>query len=105
MKIILRLSLLVIFLSSCRGPEIWIPQGRPRAAVTMAHVQYLESPPQRAHIVIGIITQKLASTRHWPSSQSHSQEAAKTRRGRCLYRNANQEATGSFSIRPEGESL
>src|SRR6266446_2037274 len=59
MKIMPRLLLLAIFLSSCGGPEIWIPQGSPRAAVTMAHVQYLESPPQRAHIVIGIITPKI----------------------------------------------
>lgn len=58
MKILLRLFPAIVFFASCGGPEIWIPEGSPRAAVTMAHVQYLEEPPQRAHTVIGIITPK-----------------------------------------------
>jgi hypothetical protein len=50
-------SLLVAaLLISCRGPEMWIPQGSPRAAVTIGHVQFLESPPQRAYALVGIIT-------------------------------------------------
>src|SRR5713101_10180884 len=37
--------------------EMWIPlTGSPKPAVTREHVQFLESPPQRAHVVIGIIT-------------------------------------------------
>ena len=44
------------FLTSCGGPEVWIPQGNSRPAVTREHVQYLDSPPQRPSRVIGIIT-------------------------------------------------
>ena len=44
------------FLTSCGGPEVWIPQGNSRRAVTREHVQYLDSPPQRPYRVIGIIT-------------------------------------------------
>ena len=44
------------FLTSCGGPEVWIPQGNSRPAVTREHVQYLDSPPQRPYRVIGIIT-------------------------------------------------
>jgi hypothetical protein len=41
---------------SCGGPEMWIPQGSSRPAVTREHVQFLDSPPQRPYTVIGIIT-------------------------------------------------
>jgi hypothetical protein len=44
------------FLTSCGGPEVWIPQGNSRPAVTREHVQFLDSPPQRPYTVIGIIT-------------------------------------------------
>jgi hypothetical protein len=44
------------FLTSCGGPEVWIPQGNSRPGVTREHVQYLDSPPQRPYRVIGIIT-------------------------------------------------
>ena len=47
---------LLAFVTSCGGPEVWIPQGSARAAVTREHVQFLESPPQRPYGVIGIIT-------------------------------------------------
>jgi hypothetical protein len=43
-------------LTSCGGTETWIPIAANRPAVTREHVQYLENPPQRPHIVIGIIT-------------------------------------------------
>jgi hypothetical protein len=46
---------LVVFVS-CRGPEMWIPQGNSRPAVRRQHVEFLDSPPQRAYTVIGIIT-------------------------------------------------
>jgi len=46
---------LVLFVS-CGGPEVWIPQGNSRPAVTREHVQFLDSPPQRPYTVIGIIT-------------------------------------------------
>ena len=35
---------------------MWIPQASSRAAVTREHVQYLEQPPHRPYVVIGIIT-------------------------------------------------
>ena len=41
---------------SCRGPEMWIPQGNSHRGVTREHVQFLDSPPQRPYTVIGIIT-------------------------------------------------
>ena len=50
------LVLTLAFLTSCGGPEVWIPQGNSRPAVTREHVQYLDSPPQRPYRVIGIIT-------------------------------------------------
>ena len=53
--ILAAVALLTAF-SSCRGPEMWIPQGSPRAAVTTEHVQFLESSPQRPHVLVGIIT-------------------------------------------------
>ncbi len=57
MKALLILPIIAIgVIASCKGPEIWIPQAGSRPAVAMAHVAYLESSPQRAHIVIGIIT-------------------------------------------------
>jgi hypothetical protein len=43
-------------LTSCGGTETWIPLAPNRAAVTRVDVQFLEYPPQRPHIVIGIIT-------------------------------------------------
>src|SRR6266404_9114461 len=46
---------LVLFVS-CGGPEVWIPQGNSRRAVTREHVQFLDSPPERPYTVIGIIT-------------------------------------------------
>ena len=45
-----------ILLVSCGGTETWIPIAANRPAVTRVHVQYLENPPQRPHIGIGIIT-------------------------------------------------
>ena len=45
-----------MLLVSCGGTETWIPIASNRPAVTREHVQYLENPPQRPHIVIGIIT-------------------------------------------------
>ena len=45
-----------ILLVSCGGTETWIPIAANRPAVSRVHVQYLENPPQRPHIVIGIIT-------------------------------------------------
>src|SRR4029450_12188741 len=50
------LVITLAFLTSCGGPEVWIPQGNSRPAVTREHVQYLDSPPQRPYRVIGIIT-------------------------------------------------
>jgi hypothetical protein len=52
-------SVLVValaILTSCGGTETWIPIAANRPAVSRVHVQYLENPPQRPHIVIGIIT-------------------------------------------------
>jgi hypothetical protein len=49
-------ALALLIVGSCRGPEIWIQQGAARTAVPIGHVEYLDSPPVRAHIVIGIIT-------------------------------------------------
>jgi hypothetical protein len=110
MKIILHLSLLVIFLSSCRGPEIWIPQGSPRAAVTMAHVQYLESPPQRAHIVIGIITPKIGEYETLAEAVKVIRKEAAKRGADAVYiETQTKEGDWQFSIggwgRPEGESF
>jgi len=45
-----------ILLVSCGGTETWIPLSQNRPAVTRTDVQFLENPPQRPHIVIGIIT-------------------------------------------------
>jgi hypothetical protein len=47
---------LLALVTSCGGPDVWIPQGSARAAVTREHVQFLESPLQRRYVVIGIIT-------------------------------------------------
>jgi hypothetical protein len=52
-------SVLVValaILTSCGGTETWIPLAPNRPAVTRLDVQFLEYPPQRPHIVIGIIT-------------------------------------------------
>jgi hypothetical protein len=54
----LLLAGLLALVTSCRGPEMWIPEGNARAAVRREHVQFLESPPQRPYAVIGIITPK-----------------------------------------------
>ena len=43
-------------LASCGGTETWIPLAPNRPAVTRQEVQFLEYPPQRSHVVIGIIT-------------------------------------------------
>jgi hypothetical protein len=43
-------------LTSCGGPEVWIPQGSSRPAVAREQVQFLDSPPQRSFRVVGIIT-------------------------------------------------
>lgn len=56
MKILFRLATALFLLTSCGGPEMWIPQSASRPGVKREHVQYLEQPPQKAHIVIGIIT-------------------------------------------------
>jgi len=56
MKILILGAAIALLLSSCGGPEMWIPQGSPRPAVTRDHVQFLESPPQRGYAVVGIIT-------------------------------------------------
>ena len=57
MKILLRLFPLAILLTSCGSTEMWVPiASTGRTAVPFAHVQYLEAPPQRAHVIIGIIT-------------------------------------------------
>jgi hypothetical protein len=45
-----------MLLVSCGGTETWIPIAPNRPAVSRVHVQYLENPPQRPHIEIGIIT-------------------------------------------------
>ena len=50
------LAVTLAFLTSCGGPEVWIPQGNSRPAVTREHVQFLDSPPQRPYTVIGFIT-------------------------------------------------
>ena len=44
------------FLASCGGPEIWIPQGSSRPAVTREQIQFLDSLPQMPYRVVGIIT-------------------------------------------------
>jgi hypothetical protein len=106
MKIMPRLLLLAIFLSSCGGPEIWIPQGSPRAAVTMAHVQYLESPPQRAHIVIGIITPKIGEYETLAEAVKVIRKEAAKRGADAVYiESQTKEGDWQFSIRPEGESF
>src|SRR5260370_41094364 len=51
----LLIAALLLF-ASCGGPELWIPQASSRPAVTREHVQYLEYPPQRPYVVVGIIT-------------------------------------------------
>jgi hypothetical protein len=50
------LTVALVTFVSCGGPEMWIPQGNSRRAVTREHVQFLDSPPQRPYTVIGIIT-------------------------------------------------
>jgi hypothetical protein len=50
------LTVALVAFVSCAGPEMWIPQGNSRRAVTREHVQFLDSPPQRPYTVIGIIT-------------------------------------------------
>jgi len=50
------LVLALAFLTSCGGPEMWIPQAASRPGVPREHVQFLESPPQKPYRVIGIIT-------------------------------------------------
>lgn len=47
---------LLVFVTSYGGPEVWIPQGSSRPAVTREHVQFLEQPPSRPYAVVGIIT-------------------------------------------------
>jgi hypothetical protein len=49
-------SLLSFFFVSC-GAEVWIPlRAGQHPAVAKGHVQFLDSPPNRPHEVIGIIT-------------------------------------------------
>ena len=46
----------VFVLTACPA-EMWIPvETVPRQAVPLAHVQYLETQPDRPYIVVGIIT-------------------------------------------------
>src|SRR5438477_11988473 len=47
---------ILAFVTSCGGPEVWIPQGPSRPAVAREQVQFLDSPPQRPYRVVGIIT-------------------------------------------------
>ena len=52
-------SVLVValaILTSCGGTETWIPLAPNRPAIVREQVQYLEHPPQRPHVEIGIIT-------------------------------------------------
>jgi hypothetical protein len=43
-------------LTSCGSTETWIPLAPNRPAIVREQVQFLEYPPQCAHIEIGIIT-------------------------------------------------
>lgn len=46
-----------VLFTSCRGPEMWIPQqAEVRPAVKVERVQFLEAPPRRPYTVLGIIT-------------------------------------------------
>jgi hypothetical protein len=52
-------SVLVVafaILTSCGGTETWIPLAPNRPAIVREQVHFLEVPPQRPHIEIGIIT-------------------------------------------------
>jgi hypothetical protein len=52
-------SVLVValaILTSCGGTETWIRLAPNRPAILCEQVKYLENPPQRPHIAIGIIT-------------------------------------------------
>jgi hypothetical protein len=50
------LALFSLLLVGCPS-QVWIPlEKNPRAAVVKGNVQFLDSPPTRAHVVIGIIT-------------------------------------------------
>jgi hypothetical protein len=53
---ILIIALVSLLFGGCPS-QVWIPlEKSPRAAVVKGNVQFLDSPPTRAHVVIGIIT-------------------------------------------------
>jgi ABC-type uncharacterized transport system substrate-binding protein len=76
----------------------------------MAHVQYLESPPQRAHIVIGIITPKIGEHETLAEAVKVIRKEAAKRGADAVYiETQTKEGDWQFSIggwgRPEGESF
>jgi hypothetical protein len=50
------IALFSVQMAGCPS-QVWIPlEKSPRAAVVKGNVQFLDSPPTRPHVVIGIIT-------------------------------------------------
>lgn len=76
----------------------------------MAHVQYLEAPPQRAHTVIGIITPKTGEYETFAEAvKAMRKEAAKRGADAVYIESQTKEGGWHFSVggwgRPEGGSF
>ena len=100
----------VVSLASCGGPEIWIPQGNSRSAVTREHVQFLDSPPQRAYVVVGIITPQSGKYETEAEAvKAMRKEAAKHGADAVYIESQTKEGGWRFSVggwgRPEGGSF
>jgi hypothetical protein len=55
-KLLVFHSAVILLFTACPS-EVWIPvAGSHRPAVVKGHVQFLEGPPERPHVVVGIIT-------------------------------------------------
>jgi hypothetical protein len=100
----------LVLLASCGGPEIWIPQGNSRPAVTREQVQFLDSPPQRSYIVIGIITPPSGKYETEAEAvKAMRKEAAKHGADAVYIESQTKEGGWRFSVggwgRPEGGSF
>jgi hypothetical protein len=109
LKNVVLFAALTLFIS-CRGPETWIPQGNSRAAVTREHVQFLDSPPQRPYVVVGIITPPTGEYETEAEAvKAMRKEAAKHGADAVYIESQTKEGGWRFSVggwgRPEGGSF
>lgn len=94
---------MAMILISC-APTMWIPiESSPRQPVPLDHVQFLESPPERPHTVLGIITPPTGEYETEAEAvRAMRREAAKRGADAIFIESQTTQGGWSFSVSPFG---